>query len=110
MTAVAQMQVEVVYALPSEQLLCCVEVPVTCTLWQAVERSGLLDRFPEINPETHTFGVFGRRELSPEARVLIAGERVEIYRPLTIDPKEARRLRAEKRKKLLAKNASKPSR
>lgn len=60
----------------------------------AVEHSRLLRKFPEIDPQQCQLGIFGRR-IQPDA-VLRDGDRVEIYRALRIDPKEARRLRARK--------------
>lgn len=92
------MTVEVVYARPEGQVLLSLEVPQGCTLLQAVRLSGLPERFPEIDVGNGSFGVFGHREKAPALRVLQPGERVEIYRPLLIDPKEARRARAEKAK------------
>ncbi len=54
--------------------------------------SGLVEEFPEIDLERAPLGVFGRS--CADDTVLRAGDRVEIYRPLQIDPKEARRRRA----------------
>lgn len=90
--------VEVAYGLPAEQVLLTLTVPVGTTLRQAVRLSRLAERFPEIDPEQVSLGVFGKLEKDPDGRALRAGERVEIYRPLLIDPKEARRLRAERAK------------
>lgn len=88
--------VEVVYGLPQEQVLLTLAVPAGTTAREAARRSGLAARFPDIDIERAPLGIFGKLEKDPEARVLQAGERVEIYRPLLIDPKEARRLRAER--------------
>lgn len=90
--------VEVAYGLPTEQVLLTLTVPAGTTLRQAVRLSRVAERFPEIDPERVSLGVFGKLEKDPDGRVLRAGERVEIYRPLLIDPKEARRLRAERAK------------
>lgn len=87
--------VEVVYALPDRQRLIALQVPQGTTVQEAIERSGLMHEFPEIDTGRQKIGVFGKR-VSPQ-RVLSAGERVEIYRPLIADPKEARRQRASKR-------------
>ncbi len=81
--------VEVVYALTQCQCLKTVLLQDGMTVAEAIESSGLLEQFPEIDLEKHRVGVFGcvcrlDRRLNP-------GERVEIYRPLAIDPMEARR-------------------
>ena len=86
------MQVEVVYARPERQHLCTVEVPAGATAADAVRASGLPRQYPAIDPDTGPFGVFGEH-CSPDT-VLRAGDRVEIYRPLEVDPREARRRRA----------------
>jgi len=87
--------VEVVYATPARQALIRVEAPAGCTLRQAIERSGILREFPEISLERCKVGIFGRlRQLDD---LVEAGDRVEIYRPLTADPKQYRRLKAKKR-------------
>lgn len=89
------MQVEVAYARPDRQRLVRVELAAGATARDAVRASGLVDEFPEIDIERAPLGVFGRA-CSGET-VLRAGDRVEIYRPLQIDPKEARRKRASER-------------
>ncbi|MCC2638496.1 MAG: hypothetical protein K0Q68_2215 [Moraxellaceae bacterium] len=90
--------IEVVYGLPDEQVLLSLAVPAGTTVREAARLSGLAARFPAIDIEHAPLGVFGKLEKSPDTRVLSEGERVEIYRPLLIDPKEARRLRAERAK------------
>ena len=85
------MRVEVVYALPEEQILIELEVEEGTTVQEAIERSGILARFPQIDPECVPLGIFGR--LVTRGAPLRDGDRVEIYRPLIIDPKEARRKR-----------------
>jgi len=72
-----------------------VDLPRDATLLEAIRRSGLLERFAEIDVSTQALGVWGRVS-APDTR-LHEGDRVEIYRPLAMDPKEARRLRARKR-------------
>lgn len=91
------MRVEVVYALPHDQRLVAVDVPPGATVTEAVVASGLAEAFPEIDARAGPFGVFGEH-CGPD-RVLEAGDRVEIYRPLTMDPGEARRLRARARRR-----------
>ena len=90
------MKVEVVYASVTEQMLLEVELEKDASVQQAIKKSGLLQQFPEINLDTQTVGIFSRR-VNLE-HLLQAGDRVEIYRPLTIDPKDARmaRVKAER--------------
>ncbi|MGH8494135.1 MAG: RnfH family protein [Moraxellaceae bacterium] len=90
--------IEVVYALPDEQVLLALTLPADSTIPDAVRASGLATRFPEIQNEATRYGIFGKIEKDPATRTLHAGDRVEIYRPLLIDPKEARKARAAKAK------------
>lgn len=84
--------IEVVYALPDEQCCLNLTLPKGSTLRQAIEASGILDRYPQIDLAVNKVGMFGRlRRLQDRLR---DGDRVEIYRPLIADPKEARRRRA----------------
>lgn len=85
-------QVEVVYALPERQEVVRVRLPDGGTVQQAVEASGLLQRYPEIDPAKTKLGIFGK--LSKADTVLREHDRVEIYRPLIADPKEVRKQRA----------------
>ncbi len=86
------MAVEVAYARPDQQVIIPVRVPAGATLEEAIERSGVLERFPEIDLARNKVGVFGKpSKLSAGLR---PGDRVEIYRPLIADPKEVRRRRA----------------
>lgn len=87
--------IEVAYAQPEEQVIVSIKVPQGTTLEQAVNLSGLLARFPEINCSELKLGIFGTA-CKPEQAVK-QGDRVEIYRPLIHDPKEARRQRALKK-------------
>jgi putative ubiquitin-RnfH superfamily antitoxin RatB of RatAB toxin-antitoxin module len=84
--------IEVVYALPGRQTLLALEVPAQTTLLEAIGISGICRHHPEIDPTQATVGIFGR--VLPADTLLRAGDRVEIYRPLLIDPKQARRQRA----------------
>ncbi len=84
--------VEVAHATPERQLLLRATVPVGSTLADAIELSGIRDEWPGIEVDLSSVGVFGRK-LPPDT-VLRAGDRVEIYRPLIADPREARRRRA----------------
>lgn len=91
-----KIKIELVYALPAEQLLLKSEVPSGTTIAQALTLSGILDKFPEIDIEKGKFGIFGK--LSKTDTVLREKDRIEIYRPLIADPKEVRRKRAEEGK------------
>lgn len=89
-----RIRIEVAYALPEAQEVIGLELEAPCTLDEAVRRSGILERHPEIDLERqHSLGVFGQRR--PPGWLLEEGDRVEIYRPLRLSPVEARRLRAE---------------
>jgi putative ubiquitin-RnfH superfamily antitoxin RatB of RatAB toxin-antitoxin module len=92
-----RLRVEVVYALRQEQALVALEMEDGTSAREAIERSGLLQRYPEIRLAKIALGIFGH-PVSPD-RLLRDGDRVEIYRPLLADPKQARRERAERRKK-----------
>lgn len=89
------MQVEVAYALPQVQVLHKLDVPPGCTVEQAIRRCGILQQFSEIDLAKNKLGIFGK--FTPLQTVLQPHDRIEIYRPLIIDPKEARRLRAKKK-------------
>jgi putative ubiquitin-RnfH superfamily antitoxin RatB of RatAB toxin-antitoxin module len=89
------MQVEVVYALPHVQILQKLDVPTGCTVEQAIRLCGILQQFPEIDLAKNKLGIFGK--ITQPQAVLQPHDRVEIYRPLIIDPKEARRLRTKKK-------------
>lgn len=69
-------------------------VPHGATLIDAIRASGLLARHPEIDLAVLRTGIWGR--VKPHDTPLRERDRVEIYRPLTVDPKEARRLRYRK--------------
>lgn len=91
-----KIKVEVVYALPHEQILLKLEVPQASTIADTVRLSGLPEKYPEIDLVKGKFGLFGK--LSKIDTVLREKDRVEIYRPLIADPKEVRRKRAEEGK------------
>lgn len=84
--------IEVVYALPQQQELIAVQLPRGSTLAQAVVQSGLLAQYPELSLERTAVGIFGRQCAADT--VLEDGDRVELYRPLQVDPKARRRRRA----------------
>lgn len=93
----AQMiSVEVAYATPEKQRIIALEVEEGCSVYQAAELSGICEVFPEIDLTEAKMGIFGKAVRSPKEEVLKAADRVEIYRPLIIDPKVARANRAAK--------------
>lgn len=89
-----KLRAEVVYALAGAAHVVAVELDEGATLRDALAASDLAARFPEIMREGSAVGVFGSRK--PLDAPLAEGDRIEIYRPLLIDAKEARRRRAKK--------------
>jgi putative ubiquitin-RnfH superfamily antitoxin RatB of RatAB toxin-antitoxin module len=83
------MRVWVVYALPDRQTLRELDLPESATVAEAVARSGLPEQFPEIGSGPLACAIFGRAVAN--SQVLRADDRVEILRPLQVDPKESRR-------------------
>lgn len=93
----SKISVSVVYAAsPSEQVELTVWLNEGATILKAIEMSGMLQRYPTISLENIAVGVFSKRKKLED--VVNNNDRVEIYRPLLIDPKEARRARALRRK------------
>lgn len=85
--------VEVAFALPERQALLEVLLPAGASVADAIEASGIRDEFPEVSLDELEAGVWGR--VVTRATLLKPGDRVELYRALEIDPKEARRQLAE---------------
>ncbi|MBI3443864.1 MAG: RnfH family protein [Magnetospirillum sp.] len=83
------MKVGIVYALPSRQVWLNIDVPEGATVKDAIEKSGILHQFPEIDLETQKVGIFGK----PTTLDIVVeeGARIEIYRPITVDPKTVKR-------------------
>jgi len=96
--------VEVAYALPGEQVILSLEVPDSTSVEQAVKRSGILERYPQINMDNDKVGIFGK--ICKLDATLSNKDRIEIYRPLIADPKESRRQKAEMEKKNKAAEAA----
>jgi putative ubiquitin-RnfH superfamily antitoxin RatB of RatAB toxin-antitoxin module len=88
----AQITVEVAYAKPGEQRIFRLQADSGCTVQQAIELSNVLEHFPEIDLAQAKVGIFGK--LAKLDAILHQDDRVEIYRPLIADPKEARKKRA----------------
>jgi putative ubiquitin-RnfH superfamily antitoxin RatB of RatAB toxin-antitoxin module len=92
-----KIQVEVAYAKLDEQVIIPLDVDAGTTLEQAIQQSGILELYPEIDLTKNKTGIFGKiAKADTELREM---DRVEIYRPLIADPKESRRKRAEKKEK-----------
>ena len=91
-----KINIEVVYALPAEQLLFKQQLAEGATAGEAVELCGVLEKYPEIDLAVNKLGIFGK--LVKVETVLRDRDRIEIYRPLLADPKEVRRRRAEEGK------------
>ncbi|MDD9891495.1 MAG: RnfH family protein [Gammaproteobacteria bacterium] len=95
--------VEVAHGTPEKQLIISLKVPQGTTASEAIELSNIVEEFPAINLQKDIIGIFskpldGKSRPSPEEYVLEEKDRVEIYRPLIIDPKAARLERADKKK------------
>lgn len=88
--------IEVAYALPDQQLILEVRVPATATVGEAIDSSGILERFSEIDLSVQKVGIFSR--ITTLSAGLRDQDRIEIYRPLLVDPKTARRRRAAEQK------------
>ena len=100
MEAIKQITVEIAYALPDEQVILSLDVDDSCTVEEVINRSGILESYPQINLETDKVGVFGK--MCKLTAGLRNNDRIEIYRKLIADPKESRRQKAEmERKKAL---------
>ena len=84
--------VEVVFATPREQVLLTVDINSGATVADVIAVSGIATRFPGLVVDRMPVGIWGRQVTADT--VVKAGDRVEIYRPLEIDPREARRQRA----------------
>lgn len=78
------MQIGIAYSEPGQQLWLTIELPEQSSAQEAIDRSGVLKLFPHIDLQAQKIGVFGR--LVKLDALLKAGDRVEIYRPITADP------------------------
>lgn len=92
----ASVTVQVVYALPAGATILNVTVAQEATVVEVLQQSGILQQFPELVLETISVGIFSRKVALTDK--VAAGDRIEIYRPLLIDPKTARTIRAKKAK------------
>ncbi|MDH5327781.1 MAG: RnfH family protein [Gammaproteobacteria bacterium] len=90
--------VEVAYAKPEVQVIKTLAVNQGTTVQEALELSGILVDFPEIDVDSAKVGIFSK--ITKKDQVLRDKDRVEIYRPLIADPKEVRKQRAAAGKKM----------
>lgn len=96
-----RIRIEVACALPDRQEIITLQVAAGTTAGEAVQQSGILGHFPSMGLAALDLGIFSNPV--DAGHVLEAGDRVEIYRPLTIDPKEARKARAARARALRTK-------
>ena len=90
-----EIMVEVAYAIPEEQVIITIKVPTIFNVQQAIEKSGIQKKFPSIDLSKNKVGIFGKKTTLDHP--LNDRDRIEIYRPLILDPKEMRRKRAAKK-------------
>ncbi len=83
------MKVGVVYAVPNRQSWLTIDVPEGATVQQVIAKSGILHQYPEIDLETQKVGIFGKATTLDA--IVEEGARIEIYRPITCDPKTVKR-------------------
>ncbi|MGH8787770.1 MAG: RnfH family protein [Cupriavidus necator] len=95
-TSAGTVHIAVCYARPDTVFLKEIDVPAGTTIAAAIVGSGLQQACPEVDPSTMRVGIFGKLK-TPET-VVREGDRVEVYRPLTADPKQARRKRVQKQR------------
>lgn len=93
-----QINIEVAYALPDEQTIIPLQVDKNISINDAIIQSKILEKYTDIDLKKQKIGIFGK--VIKKGTRLYAGDRIEIYRPLIADPKEARRKRAAEGKKL----------
>ena len=91
-----KINIEVAFATPKMQQIIALSVTVDCTIQEAILQSGILAVFPDIDLTRQSVGIFSKKRELHE--IVHEGDRIEIYRPLTIDPKEARRAKAVKKR------------
>ncbi len=94
--------VEIAYASDSQQKVISLEVAADSSVLHAIEQSGILQQFTQIDLTTMKVGIFGR--LVALTDPIQPGDRIEIYRPLQVDPKQKRRTKAQERGLLRDKN------
>ncbi len=96
----ATIAISVCLAMPDRAWLVQLDLVPGATVAEALAASGLEQRVGDLDLAHAAVGIFGKRVV--RTRKLVAGDRVEIYRPLTYDPKDSRRRRAQHRQRLRA--------
>lgn len=91
------MKIAIAYAVPGRQVLIAHHVPEGCTIQTAIETSGILEQLPQVDLHKNKVGIFGKAK--PLDTVLAEGDRVEIYFPVTVDPKTLPKKKAAPAKK-----------
>lgn len=94
---VEMINIEVAYAMPERQAVLQVQVPLNSSVETAILSSGILELFPEIDLASQKVGIFS--QICSLTTKVEEGNRIEIYRALTIDPKQARLKRVVKKVK-----------
>ncbi len=94
MVTATLINVEVVYASTTKQSLLALKVPENSSIREVIIASGILQHYPEIDLANLSVGIFSKKTSLDQ--IVKAGDRIELYRPLIIDPKEARKQRAQK--------------
>jgi hypothetical protein len=90
------LHVEVLYGHADKQSIISVVLQEAATVFDAIQASQILSLWPEINLEQQKVGIFSKIVTLDTAVKNL--DRIEIYRPLTIDPKDARTLRTKNKK------------
>ncbi len=90
--------VEVIYATEKNVEIVPLSVEPGSTVLSAINQSGIISKFPDINLDFNKVGIFSK--LCNLDTVVNDGDRLEVYRPLKADPKDARRMRADRQKKV----------
>ncbi|MDC0182622.1 RnfH family protein [Nitrosomonadales bacterium] len=93
-----KIMIEVSYALPKKQIIIPILVTKDISVKEAIELSGIIKKFKEIDLSLNQVGIFGK--LTTLDKILRDRDRIEIYRPLIADPKEIRRKRAAEGKQM----------
>ncbi|MDD2864077.1 MAG: RnfH family protein [Methylococcaceae bacterium] len=87
------MNIGVCYAEAERQLWVRLEVPDESTIQEAIELSGVLKQYPQIDLTTQKVGVYGK--LAKLDAPIREGDRIEIYRKITADPQQVQRRRVD---------------
>jgi putative ubiquitin-RnfH superfamily antitoxin RatB of RatAB toxin-antitoxin module len=87
------MNIGVCYAEAERQLWLRLEVPDESTIQEAIELSGVLKQYPQIDLTTQKVGVYGK--LAKLEAPIKEGDRIEIYRKITADPQQVQRRRVD---------------